>query len=60
MKSRVIFLQTVLICFVLCSIALGQDLASFEKRTTVKKLRRKLGEPDPIETLIGSGYRITW
>jgi DNA-binding response OmpR family regulator len=27
-------------------------------RTTIKKLRRKLGEPDPIETLIGSGYRI--
>jgi DNA-binding response OmpR family regulator len=27
-------------------------------RTTIKKLRRKLGKPDPIETLIGSGYRI--
>ncbi|MBC6458949.1 response regulator transcription factor [Actinomadura sp. HBU206391] len=27
-------------------------------RTTIKKLRRKLGEPDPIETVIGSGYRI--
>jgi DNA-binding response OmpR family regulator len=27
-------------------------------RTTIKKLRRKLGEPDPIETLVGSGYRI--
>jgi DNA-binding response OmpR family regulator len=27
-------------------------------RTTIKKLRRKLGEPDPIQTLIGSGYRI--
>jgi len=42
MKSRVIFLQTVLICFVLCSIALAQDLASFEKRTTVKKLANGL------------------
>ncbi|MFY9905862.1 MAG: pitrilysin family protein [Terriglobales bacterium] len=42
MKSRVIFLQTVLICFVLCSLALGQDLASFEKRTTVKKLANGL------------------
>ena len=41
MKSRVIFLQTV-ICFVLCSLALGQDLASFEKRTTVKKLANGL------------------
>src|SRR6202451_4544050 len=38
MKSRVLFLQTVLVCFMLCSLALGQDLASFEKRTTVKKL----------------------
>src|SRR5262245_45670159 len=27
-------------------------------RTTIKKLRRKLGEPDPIETVIGTGYRI--
>ena len=27
-------------------------------RTTIKKLRRRLGEPDPIETLIGTGYRI--
>jgi predicted Zn-dependent peptidase len=42
MKSRVIFLQTVLICFVFCSVALGQDLASFEKRTTVKKLANGL------------------
>jgi len=27
-------------------------------RTTIKKLRRKLGDPDPIETVIGTGYRI--
>jgi DNA-binding response OmpR family regulator len=27
-------------------------------RTTIKKLRGKLGAPDPIETVIGSGYRI--
>lgn len=27
-------------------------------RTTIKKLRGKLGDPDPIETVIGSGYRI--
>lgn len=27
-------------------------------RTTIKKLRRKLGEPDPIETVIGTGYRL--
>jgi DNA-binding response OmpR family regulator len=25
---------------------------------TVARLRRKLGEPDPIETLIGAGYRL--
>jgi DNA-binding response OmpR family regulator len=29
-------------------------------RTTIKKLRDKLGTPDPIETVIGSGYRIPW
>jgi DNA-binding response OmpR family regulator len=34
------------------------DLFTTAVRTTVKKLRRKLGAPDPIETLIGSGYRI--
>jgi DNA-binding response OmpR family regulator len=34
------------------------DLFTTAVRTTIKKLRRKLGEPDPIETLIGSGYRI--
>jgi DNA-binding response OmpR family regulator len=27
-------------------------------RVTVMRLRRKLGEPDPIETVIGSGYRL--
>jgi DNA-binding response OmpR family regulator len=27
-------------------------------RTTIKKLRHKLGEPDLIKTLIDSGYRI--
>jgi DNA-binding response OmpR family regulator len=27
-------------------------------RTTIKKLRGKLGDPDPIETVIGCGYRI--
>jgi len=30
------------VCFVLCSLAFGQDLASFEKRTTVKKLANGL------------------
>src|SRR5215472_10837606 len=34
------------------------DLFTTAVRTTVKKLRRKLNEPDPIQTLIGSGYRI--
>jgi DNA-binding response OmpR family regulator len=27
-------------------------------RTTIKNLRRILGEPDPIETVVGVGYRI--
>lgn len=27
-------------------------------RTTIKKLRAKLGAPDPIETVVGTGYRI--
>ncbi|HXQ60422.1 MAG TPA: response regulator transcription factor, partial [Acidimicrobiales bacterium] len=26
---------------------------------TVGRLRRKLGEPDPIETVVGTGYRLT-
>jgi len=42
MNSRLISLQTsvvyVAVCVVLGSLAFGQDLASFEKRTTVKKL----------------------
>jgi DNA-binding response OmpR family regulator len=25
---------------------------------TLARLRRKLGEPDPIETVIGTGYRL--
>lgn len=36
MKSRLI--PTIAVCFVIYSFAFGQDLASFEKRTTVKKL----------------------
>jgi DNA-binding response OmpR family regulator len=27
-------------------------------RTTVKNLRRKLGDPDVIETVVGRGYRL--
>jgi predicted Zn-dependent peptidase len=42
MKSRLTSIQTIVVCFVLCSLALGQDLASFEKRTTVKKLANGL------------------
>jgi predicted Zn-dependent peptidase len=42
MKSRSKLIQTVVICFVLCALALGQDLSSFEKRTTVKKLSNGL------------------
>ena len=42
MKSRLISIQTIVVCFVLSSLALGQDLASFEKRTTVKKLANGL------------------
>ncbi len=33
---------TVAVCFVLCSLSFSQDLASFEKRTTVKKLANGL------------------
>jgi predicted Zn-dependent peptidase len=33
---------TIAVCFVLCSLAFSQDLASFEKRTTVKKLSNGL------------------
>ncbi len=42
MKFRLISIKTAVVCFVLCSLALGQDLASFEKRTTVKKLANGL------------------
>ena len=42
MKSRLTSIQTIVVCFVLCSLALGQDLASFEKRITVKKLANGL------------------
>src|SRR5258707_13751383 len=42
MKSRLISIETFVVCFVLCSFVLGQDLASFEKRTTVKKLANGL------------------
>jgi predicted Zn-dependent peptidase len=42
MKSRLISIQTIVVCFVLCTLALGQDLASFEKRTAVKKLANGL------------------
>src|SRR6266404_5277339 len=42
MKSRLTLIQTIVICFVLYAVALGQDLASFEKRTTVKKLANGL------------------
>ena len=42
MKSRFISVKTIVVCFVLCSLALAQDLASFEKRTTVKKLANGL------------------
>jgi predicted Zn-dependent peptidase len=40
MKSRVTL--TFVVCFVLCSLSFSQDLASFEKRTTVKKLANGL------------------
>src|SRR4030081_2552809 len=42
MKSRLTSIQTFVVCFVLGSLALDQDLASFEKRTTVKKLANGL------------------
>src|ERR1019366_2675981 len=42
MKFRTTLLQTIAVCFVLGALALGQDLASFEKRTTVKKLANGL------------------
>src|SRR5271154_7012761 len=42
MKFRLISIQTMVVCFVLCSLVLGQDLASFEKRITVKTLANGL------------------
>src|SRR5271154_1413385 len=42
MKFRLASIKTVVVCFVLCSLVFGQDLASFEKRTTVKKLANGL------------------
>ena len=42
MKPRLISIQTIVVCLVLCSVAFAQDLASFEKRTTVKKLANGL------------------
>src|ERR1022692_3429133 len=42
MKSRLTLIQTVVVCFVFCSLSFSQDLASFEKRTTVKKLANGL------------------
>ena len=40
MKSRSTL--TIVVCFVVCSLAFSQDLASFEKRTTTKKLANGL------------------
>ncbi|MFI5113978.1 MAG: M16 family metallopeptidase [Terriglobales bacterium] len=40
MKSRSTL--TIVVCFVFCSLAFSQDLASFEKRTTTKKLANGL------------------
>ena len=34
------------------------DLFSRTVTVTIARLRRKLGEPDPIETVIGTGYRL--
>jgi len=34
------------------------DPSSTAVRTSIKKLRQRLGEPDPIETVINAGYRI--
>jgi predicted Zn-dependent peptidase len=40
--THIAAIQTLVVCFVLCSLAPGQDAASFEKRTTVKKLANGL------------------
>jgi predicted Zn-dependent peptidase len=42
MKFRSTIIKTIFICFVLSSLAVCQDIASFEKRTTVKKLANGL------------------
>ena len=42
MEIRLISIRIVVVCFVLSSLALAQNLASFEKRTTVKKLSNGL------------------
>src|SRR6202522_221815 len=42
MRIRLNSIQTIVACFLLCSLAVGQDLTSFEKRTTVKKLSNGL------------------
>src|ERR1700681_1920494 len=42
MKSRLTLIPTIVVCFVLCTLVFGQDLALFEKRTTVKKLANGL------------------
>jgi DNA-binding response OmpR family regulator len=34
------------------------DPFSHTVTVTIARLRRKLGEPDPIETVVGSGYRL--
>jgi DNA-binding response OmpR family regulator len=34
------------------------DLFTRTVTVTIGRLRRKLGEPDPIETVIGAGYRV--
>jgi DNA-binding response OmpR family regulator len=34
------------------------DPFSHTVTVTLARLRRKLGDPDPIETVIGSGYRL--
>src|SRR5208282_1886807 len=42
MKVRLTSIQTLVVCFVLCSLALGQVLSSNEKPTTVKTLANGL------------------
>ena len=44
-----------------CSSGCGTRTPTCSARTvtvTIGRLRRKLGEPDPIETVIGTGYRL--